>query len=191
MQITASPSEVQSPEATTTSGTMNILRINFNELYRRHLGRHSQLGLNVQHLIAVYGVYFSICALAAIVVRTITPTQDHTGQALTLAILSIPYLVLLLANVPFTIFLATTASIAVLITAAVFETTIPFWLHILLIVLWHRFQIWSHGRYTVHRDMSEFSAKYRKGVYLFFLLAVYELPILLHYLIAGRRDWMR
>lgn len=58
-------------------------------------------------------------------------------------------------------------------------------------ILRHRFQLWSHRRYSLHRDMSEFKTKSRKGSYLFILLAVYELPILLYYLIAGRRDWTR
>ncbi len=191
MQITTHPTAAHSSESVSTSDTMSFLRINFNELYRRHLGRHSQFGLNVLHLLAVYGIYFSIYSLAAIFVRTITPVQDFAGQALILAILSIPYLVLLLANVPFIMFIATAVSIALIIVAALFETTMPFWAHIILIVLWHRFQIWSHKRYALHQDMSEFTAKYPKGLYLFFLLAVYELPILLYYLLAGRRDWVR
>lgn len=191
MQITTHPSEVKSLETATRSGTMNILRINFNELYRRHLCRHSQFRLNVLHLLAVYGIYFSIYSLAAIIVRTLTPEQDFAGQALILAILSIPYLVLLLANIPFMMLIATAVSIVLIICVALLESTIPFWGHMILIVLWHRFQLWSHRRYSLHRDMSEFKTKYRKGPYLFILLAVYELPILLYYLISGRRDWTR
>jgi hypothetical protein len=37
--------------------------------------------------------------------------------------------------------------------------------------------------------MTAFNAKYRKGPALFVLLSLYELPILLNYLVFGRRDW--
>lgn len=43
---------------------MNLLRVNFQELYRRHLCRHSQFALNVWHLIAVIGVYFALYGIA-------------------------------------------------------------------------------------------------------------------------------
>ena len=43
---------------------MNVFRVNFQELYRRHLCRHSQFGLNVWHLIAVVGIYFSLYGVA-------------------------------------------------------------------------------------------------------------------------------
>ena len=39
---------------------MNIFRVNFQELYRRHLCRHSQFGLNIWHLIAVAGILIGL-----------------------------------------------------------------------------------------------------------------------------------
>jgi len=41
----------------------------------------------------------------------------------------------------------------------------------------------------MHRDMSEFEDTYRKGPKLFVILLMYELPILLNYLLCGQADW--
>jgi hypothetical protein len=191
MHLTSRSTEIGNPDARMTPQKISIFRINFNEIYRRHLCRHSQFGLNAQHLIAVYGIYYSVYSLVAILIRHLLPQLDVAAQAVTLAVLSIPYLGVLAANIPVTLLPALVVSIALLIAGSVMQTTIPFWLHIVLIVMWHRFQLWSHKRYTLHRDMSEFECRYKKGGYLFLLLAVYELPILLHYFLVGRRDWIR
>ncbi len=191
MQSTIVSTETHSSDAAQSGEKMNLLRINFDELYRRHLGRHSQFGLNVLHLIAVYGIYFSIYSLVAIAVRTAVPQLSAVQQSGVMGLLSLPYLALLFCNVPLSMFVATGLSIAILIAGAVCDTANPFWAHGLLIILWHRFQLWSHKRYPLQRDMSEFSSKYKKGFLLFVLLAVYELPILLKYLLAGRRDWVQ
>lgn len=60
---------------------MNILRINFYELYQRHLCRHSQFGLNLWHVLSVYGVYFSIYSLVAFLIRTLLPEFTPTELA--------------------------------------------------------------------------------------------------------------
>lgn len=166
---------------------LSILRIDFDELYRRHLSRHGQFGINVLHAISVYGVYFSIYSLVVIPVRRMLPAWSTLEQSVFMMGLSLPYLGLLMINVPFRILICTLLSVAVLSVAAAAVDLIPFWGHLILIVFWHRFQTWSHRYYTVHRDMSEFESRYKKGLHLFILLAVYELPILLHYLISGQR----
>ncbi len=191
MHLTSRSTDVGNPNARKTQQTTSLFRINFSEIYRRHLCRHSQFGLNVQHLIAVYGIYYSVYSLAAILIRHLLPQLDVAAQAVTLAVLSIPYLGVLAANIPVTLLPATVASIALLVAVSVQQTPIPFWVHMVLIVSWHRFQVWSHRRYTHYRDMSEFESRYRKGPHLFVLLAICELPILLHYFLAGRRDWIR
>jgi len=170
---------------------MNILRVDFQELYQRHLCRHGQFGINLWHVIAVYGVYFSIYSLVTLLIRMLLPTSTPTEQGLLLFLLSLPYLVILVRNIPASVMWLTLVSAAVLIISAVLLPSTPFWLHLILIPAWHRVQLISHRRYTLHRDMSHFDAKYRKGRTLFLLLAVYELPILLHYLVFGRRDWVR
>lgn len=170
---------------------MNILRINFEDLYQRHLCRHGQFGINVWHIIAVYGVYFSLCSLAAIVVKGLLPQTTPTAQCCVLLLLFVPYFGVLLRNTPTPVFLLTFLSSMLLIATAIATPGIPFWLHLLLIPAWHRVQLLSHRRYTLHHDMSAFDYTYKKGRTLFVLLAVYELPILLRYLAFGRNDWVR
>ena len=170
---------------------MNILRINFYELYQRHLCRHGQFGINVWHIIAVYGVYFSLCSLAAFVVKGLLPQTSPTIQICVLILLFTPYFGVLLRNIPMPVFLLTFFSSMLLITTAIATPGIPFWLHLILIPSWHRVQLLSHRRYTLHHDMSSFDQTYKKGRTLFVLLAVYELPILLQYLTFGRKDWVR
>lgn len=65
---------------------------------------------------------------------------------------------------------------------------VPVWVHILLLFAWHRFQVWQHRIYDKSLDMTEFTEKYRKGFALFVLLAIYELPILLNFLVFDRRN---
>lgn len=170
---------------------MNILSINFPELYQRHLCRHGQFGINVWHIIAVYGVYFSLVSLPAIAVRALLPQATVITQYSVLFLLSVPYLAVLLRNIPWTVFSLSALSVWLLIVAAVATPGIPFWLHLILIPAWHRVQLISHRHYTVHHDMSAFDQTYKKGRTLFLLLAVYELPILLQYLAFGRKDWVR
>ena len=170
---------------------MNILRINFDQLYQRHLCRHGQFGINVWHLIAVYGVYFSLCSLAAIAVRGFLPHAMPSVQCCVLFLLFVPYFGVLLRNIPIPVFLLTFLSSMLLLTTAVATPGIPLWFHVILIPAWHRVQLLSHRRYTLCHDMSAFDQSYKKGTTLFVLLAVYELPILLQYLVFGRKDWVR
>jgi hypothetical protein len=169
---------------------MNILRINFYELYQRHLCRHAQFGINLWHVLSVYGVYFSIYSLVAFGIRTLLPKFTPTELGLLLMLLSVPYLMILVRNTPASVMFLTLVSTALLIICAVLTPVIPFWLHLILIPAWHRVQLISHKRYTLHRDMSAFNGKYRKGKTLFVLLALYKLPILLQYLAFGRKDWV-
>jgi hypothetical protein len=170
---------------------MNILRINFEELYQRHLCRHGQFGINVWHIIAVYGVYYSLCSLVSIAVRSLLPQITPASQCGVLILLCIPYFFVLLRNIPLPLLLLTVLSLLLLIAAAIATPSIPFWLHLILIPAWHRVQLLSHRHYTRHQDMSAFDQTYRKGWTLFALLAFYELPILLQYLALGRKDWVR
>ena len=110
---------------------MNILRINFDELYQRHLCRHGQFGINVWHIIAVYGVYFSLCSLAAIAVRSLLPEITPTIQCCVLTMLFVPYFGVLLRNIPIPVFLPTFLSSMLLIAAAVATPGIPLGVRIL------------------------------------------------------------
>ena len=157
---------------------MNLLSIDFGELFRRHLCRHSQFGLNVLHLISVFGVYFSLFGMVFAL---------PAGQWLVLVGLSL-YFAVLLFNVPTRVWAVTLMVVLGIMFACLSAPAIPWWVHTALVLLWHKSQVWSHKWYPAEADMAAFSSKYKKGKTLFILLAVYELPILLHYLLFFQRD---
>lgn len=157
---------------------MQFSQVQFSELYRRHLCRHSEVGLNVLHLIAVLGVYFSIAGIISAIAAILIPGVPPLAAV---AIVLTPYTILILIYVPFG---TASLNLAAIGLVAGLEQTCPWlpaWGHILLIVFWHRVQLWSHHFYTDSFDMSPFAEKYRKGLKLFLVLAVFELPLLIHY----------
>lgn len=168
---------------------MNLFAIDFDEIYRRHLCRHAQLGINVLHVLAVGGIYFCLCGIAAGILRLLHVPNVPLG----LCVLLVPYFGLLLFNVPLRTWLPTLGAMGVVLAAQIATESVapwfPWWAYVPIVLLLYRFQQVSHRFYPLSRDMSAFERKYVKGPYLFVLLAVYELPILLHYLLHGRRDW--
>jgi hypothetical protein len=156
---------------------MNPLRADFAELYRRHLCRHSQWQINLLHLVAVGGVYFSLMGLVLAL---------PGGSLIATGVLAI-YFAILAPNLPGKVWLANGLAVAIVLALFLATPPIPWWAHILLILWWHRFQNWNHRKYDVSYDMSEFARKYRKGPALFLLLSIYELPILLFYVLFDRR----
>jgi hypothetical protein len=170
---------------------------NFAELYCRHLCRHGEPGINVVHLIAVYGIYLSVYSLVSASVHFCVPSLSWLSRSAILMVLSAPYLLLMLRNLPRTLMLAVLLTVMTLCTTAALLLFLPWWCHLLLILFWHRVQLWSHRVYRREEDMSRFAEKYPKGMKLFLLLSVYELPILLHFFLkfgqkpetkAGRSD---
>lgn len=158
---------------------MNLWRIDFGELYRRHLCRHSEFGINVLHLVAVAGIYLSLFGIAFAL----------PGASWIIAAALTVYALLLARNIPVPLLLLNIASIALLLLASRMLPPISVWIYAVLIIVWHRFQVWHHRIYQKHTDMGEFDARYRKGVALKLLLAIYELPILLNYLVFDRKSW--
>jgi hypothetical protein len=158
---------------------MNPLRANFSELYRRHLCRHSEFGINVAHIVSVVGTYLALFGLIYGLVHS-----EWVVVALT-----IPYLAVLLLNIPLGVFVVNAAFMGLIMAAAFALPEISWWWYLPALFVFHRIQIWSHRFYTRELDMTKFSTKYRKGFALFVLLAVYELPILVNYLFFGRSDW--
>jgi hypothetical protein len=156
---------------------MNLFQVNFQELYRRHLCRHSQFGLNVWHLIAVVGIYFSLYGIAF----ALPGAPWVVGSVLSL------YFLILAFNVPWRVVLLNALVVGGLLAAFLTLPQIPFWIHLVLLLVWHRFQVWQHRIYDHSHEMEEFAEKYRKGPVLFVLLAVYELPILLNFLVFDSR----
>ncbi len=157
---------------------MSLLRVNFDELYRRHLCRHSQFGINVLHLIAVAGIYIALYGI----VFALPGSPWIIGVCLAI------YFGLLARNLPLRLLLVNGLTITALLGVFLLLPSVPVWIHVLLIVVWHRFQNWNHRVYNREMDMSEFTEKYRKGSALFVLLSIYELPILLNYLVFDRRS---
>ncbi|MFO0820273.1 MAG: hypothetical protein U1A77_20155 [Pirellulales bacterium] len=155
---------------------MNPLSVHFMELYRRHLRRHSEFGINVLHLASVVGIYLSLLALGLML----------PYASLIVGGLLVAYLLMLLPNLPVRTFAVTAAAIVALTLAASQLPAVSIWLYLLIILASHRLQIWQHRVYRRELDMSEFAGKYRKGPALAFMLALYELPLLLHYLCFDR-----
>ena len=152
---------------------MPSFQINFAELYRRHLCRHSEWGINVWHFVAVVGIYLALLML----VRLAPGALWIVGAG------SAAYLGLLVVTVPLRVWLACAAVVAALAAAAFYLPEAPWWLPPIVFLALHRFQVWQHRVYSRSYDMIEFAGKYRKGPKLALLLAVYELPILLNYLV--------
>jgi hypothetical protein len=158
---------------------MNPLSVNFRELYERHLCRHSQFGINVIHLAAVTATYAALLGLLRLAAPGWAPAAVVAGA----------YLAAVAVNLPPRLIVATAAYLAALLALVAALPTGPWWAYLFVIVGAHQAQNWSHRHYDHAADMTAFNAKYRKGPALFVLLSLYELPILLNYLVFGRRDW--
>jgi hypothetical protein len=158
---------------------MNLLRINFAELYERHLCRHSQFGINVGHIICVIGTYLALFGM----LYTLTDSP-----ALVLGI-TIPYVVVLAFNIPLRVLVAVVVFLGLFFMLFFALPKQPLWLSPLVIFFLYKVQNWEHRIWNVERDMTEFNKKYPKGVTLFFLLSLYELAILLNYLCFDRKSW--
>ncbi len=156
------------------------LMIDFQELYRRHLCRHSQFGLNVLHLVAVVGIYLSLYRI----VFSLPGSIWILGAGLSI------YLGILMAKLPFRLWLINTVVVLLLLSLAAAAPAFPIWGYVLLIFFLHWFQNWSHRLYTKSYDMTAYKKKYPKGVPLFLTLSLFELPILLNYLAFDRRSWV-
>lgn len=148
-------------------------KIDFGELYRRHLCRHSEWGINAWHLVAVLGIYLALLTLA----RWLPRAEWIVGAA------TAAYLIILAFTVPMRVWWACFAMVAALAAAAFFLPLSPWWVQLVALVALHRFQVWQHRIYSRSYSMDEFASKYRKGPQLAVLLAIYELPILLNYLL--------
>jgi hypothetical protein len=104
-------------------------------------------------------------------------------------VLPLPYLVLLACNVPVRVLLACVLFVALFVVGFLALPPLPIWLCVVLVVLSHQVQNWSHRLWNKEKDMTAFNQKYRKGPVLFVLLLIYELPILLNYLLFDRKNW--
>jgi hypothetical protein len=165
--------------STLTTRPMSLVKIEFDELYARHLCRHSQYGINVAHLLSLLGTWFGVYGAV----------YWLTGSAWVPIGLAACYLVAIAAHVPVRALLASTAFMAGLVALVLGLPLLPIWAYLLLIPVFYKLQSLSHRVFTVERDMTEFNKKYQKGFLLFAVLLVYEIPILLNYLCFDRKNW--
>src|SRR5262249_46219943 len=103
--------------------------------------------------------------------------------------IAIPYLMLLAANVPVGVLVVNLVFLAMFFAAFFALPKLDWWWYLIAVVVFYKLQSWSHKLFTKEKDMKEFEKGYRKGFALFVLLSIYELPILLKYLVFGRKDW--
>lgn len=167
---------------------MNVLKVDFQELYERHLCRHSQPGINVAHLGSVAITYFG----AFLLISHFLAWPGSPGWLWwLLPVALVPYFATLARNLPWRLVVVTVFGFALLLLAVYSSPALATWLVLplsaALIALGHKSQAWSHRVWTKELDMTEFNKKYPKGPKLFLLLSVYELPILLNYLVFAAR----
>lgn len=155
-----------------------LFRVEFEELYQRHLCRHSQFGINVIHLIALFGAWYSLYGL----IHWLSPFPWGIFA------LGTSFLVLAAPNLPVRVLLMTLLFVASVCTTA-YVAKIPWvWVYPMLFLAFYKIQGWSHQIYTVEHDMTIFNNKYRPGKLLFLILLIYEVPIVLNYLINLLRN---
>jgi hypothetical protein len=164
---------------TLTAPPMTLMRVDFAELYARHLCRHSQFGINVVHLAALFGVWFGVYAFA----------YRLTGLWLLPAAMALAYLVLVAVNAPLRVTAATAVFLTGFVAAIVLLPELPLWVYALIVPICYEAQTLSHKVFTTAADMTEFDKKYPKGRVLFVVLLVNEVPLLLNYLAFDWRRW--
>lgn len=160
-----------------TTRPMQLLFVEFNELYARHLCRHSQLGINVVHLIALTAIWYAVYGLLYWLV----------GIEWVLAVPALVYVAAVAPNVPIRVLVATLLFLALIVAAAMWLPA-PWWAYLIMIPVSYKLQAWSHKFYTIESNMTEFNKKYAKGSILFIVLLIYEVPIVLNFLLFAQSE---
>jgi hypothetical protein len=171
-----------SPNATTlTSRPMRLLRVDFADLYARHLCRHSQYGINVIHLAALFGIWFGVYSIVYRLTGTWWPP----------VLLAAAYWMLVAVNAPARVRLTLAMFLAIFVGTVLCLPEAPHWAYVGLLPIFYLVQSWSHKIYTLETDMTEFNKKYRKGFVLFIVLLINEVPLLLNFLCFDRNKRAR
>jgi hypothetical protein len=158
---------------------MTVFRVDFAELYQRHLCRHSQYGINVAHLAALFGMWYAVYCLVYALTRL-----EWVPIALAVA-----YLAFVALNAPPRVVIATAFFLALFVGAVLGLPPLPLWVYAVMIPVFYEVQSLSHRIFTIEKDMTEFNKKYPKGRVLFVVLLIYEVPLVLNYLIFDRKSW--
>lgn len=166
---------------------LSLRHVDFDDLYTRHLGRHSQFGINVAHVLALYGLWYGVYA-------AVDQSARHLGVRSwpILAGLAGIYLAVVAWNAPVRVILATAAFLAVFVASVLALPTLPAWSIALFLAMapaFYKFQSWNHRIWTVAADMSEFNKRFPPGRNLNLILLFYEIPVCLNYLLFRWGDW--
>jgi hypothetical protein len=166
--------------STAATGPIGLLRVDFADLYARHLCRHTQFGINVAHLAALFATWYGVYALIYYL----------TGQLVWLPIaLASAYLAIVVVSAPARVCWAAAGFLVLFVAAVLWLPELPFWIYLLMIPVCYKLQSWSHLLFTAATDMTEFNQRYPKGLGLFIVLLVFEVPLVLNYLFFDRKSW--
>ncbi len=169
---------------------MSLLALDFDGLYTRHLGRHSQAGINIAHLIALYGLWFGIYAAD----RPGYPPAAPSGFLAIVVVMAAGYLATIGINAPPAVTAATAAFMALFVDqrpvapgpASLVDRGLPRVDPRLLQGAILEPRVWTKAA-----DMSEFNKRFPPGRDLNIILLFYEVPICLNYLLFRPKDWIR
>jgi hypothetical protein len=173
-----------------TTQPLSLLHVDFEALYTRHLGRHSQFGINIAHLLALYGLWFCVYAAVAQGARLLGMPAAWP----VIVLMALAYLATVTINAPANVTLATAVFLAFFVANLLALPALPAWsiaAFLALIPVFSKLQSWSHRVWTAAADMSEFNKRFPPGRELNLILLFYEVPICLNYLVFRRQDWRR
>jgi hypothetical protein len=174
--------------STETTQPLSLLHVDFDDLYARHLGRHSQFGINVAHLAALFGLWFGGYATLYQAILLLGPPDGW----LIIVALGLTYLAFVAINAPYHVWLATAVFMTFFVASVVALPQLPSWsflAFVLMVPACYKIQSWSHKIWTAAADMTEFNKRIPPGRTLNLILLIYEVPICLNYLFFRRTDW--
>ncbi len=158
---------------------MSLVSVEFEELYQRHLCRHSQFGINLIHIAVWFGIWYSVYGI----MYWLIPSSWM------MVVLGVSFLMLVAPNLPISLLVMTTIFLVGVCTLVYYASLPWVWVYLLLILVLYKLQLWSHKLYKLENDMTQFNQKYPPGKLLFFVLLLYDVPIILKYLVFGKEDW--
>jgi len=173
-----------------TTQPLSLLHVDFDALYTRHLGRHSQVGINIAHLIALYALWFCVYAAVAQGARLLGLPASWP----VVVVMAVAYLATVSINAPPHVTLVTAVFLALFVASVLALPALPVWSiagFLALVPVFYKLQSWSHRVWTAAADMSEFNKQFPPGRDLNIILLIYEVPICLNYLVFRRQDWRR
>jgi hypothetical protein len=173
-----------------TTQRLSLLGFDFDAIYTRHLGRHSQFGINIAHLVALWGIWFGIYAAIDQGTRLLGLRNSWPVPVA----MALAYLATICINAPPSVIAATAGFLALLVTSVLALPTLPGWsivAFLALIPVSYKVQAWSHRMWTKAADMSEFNKIFPPGRDLNIVLLFFEVPICLKYLLFCPKDWRR